>query len=321
MSYNILLLAIGRRVQLLQSLKKESDLRIICTDISKTAPAIYFADQYYQVPPITDPEYIPTLLDICQKEKIQLMATGYEGEFFILDQYRHLFEKQGVLLLLSKDKVLEICQDKYQTYRFFQEHGFDTPKTFTPEEVQDRKDLTFPLYLKPRRGAGSLNNFKVRNQEELNFFLNYTTDPIIQEFVEGVEYTMDVFADLNGKPITIVPRERVEVRSGEVSKSRIVKNEQLIHLTLQVTEALGGIGPLTIQCMVTSEGEYKFIEVNPRYGGGLPLSLKAGANYGKFLCQLIDGQPLTPEIGKFEEELWMLRYDQAVFQKGIEVDD
>src|SRR5699024_10769170 len=124
--------------------------------------------------------------------------------------------------------------------------------------------------IKPRDGMGSKGVFIVKNEKELNFFIDYVKNPIVQEFVEGTEYTIDVLCDLKGKVISVVPRERIEVRSGEVSKSKIVKNSNIINATLDLCNKLNidsdikPVGPLTIQCIVNKSDDIKFIEVNPR---------------------------------------------------------
>ena len=137
---------------------------------------------------------------------------------------------------------------------------------------------------------------------------------------EGQEFTMDILADFDGKVINVVPRERIEVRAGEINKGRTVKEERLIEYGKVIVEKLGGIGPITIQCFIKGN-EIKFIEINPRIGGGYPLSFVAGANYPELLIRMVLGEKIVPRLGEFEENLIMLRWEDAVFIKEENMKD
>ncbi|APQ75873.1 carbamoyl phosphate synthase-like protein [Clostridium botulinum] len=339
----ILLTAIGKRVQLIKYIKKHGE--IIGADAGELAPAIAFVDKFYKIPKCTDINYIDSLLDICKKEKIDLLIPLYEREFNTLCNNREKFKELGTTLLLSHKNLISICNDKWNTYKFFIENNINTPISYTKENIENiLKDnpekLNFPFILKPLDGMGSAGVFKANNKTQLDFFKDYIKEPIIQEFVEGTEYTIDVLCDLKGEIISIVPRERIEVRSGEVSKSKTVNHKEIIKATLNLVNKLkqhieeykvyckvasenfntlqlekdeaSVIGPLTIQCIVTKEKEIKFIEINPRFGGGVPLSFEAGVDYGKYFKSMVEKRQIKPIIGDFKE-ITMLRYDEAIF--------
>lgn len=315
---NILFTAIGRRVQLIKHFKKWH--YVVGVDSGEMPPARYFIDSFYKVPKWDEDSYIKILIDICQKEKIDLLIPLFEKEFILLCENRKAFEKTGTFLLLSHKTIIETFNDKIKSYEFFIRNRINTPVTFTKESIHEalKEDMVkFPLIIKPLNGMGSKNVFRVKNKKELNFFINYIEYPIIQEFVEGTEYTIDVLCDFNGDVISVVPRERIEVREGEVSKSKTVKNKKIIELTLdlcnklKIDKNIKPIGPLTIQC-INNLNEIKFIEVNPRLGGGVPLTLEAGIPYGKYLEEMVKGNDILPVIGKFKE-LTMLRFDEAVY--------
>ena len=306
---NFLFTSIGRRVELIKYFCRWG--RVISADISPLAPAAHFTDKHYQIPRFNDEQYIPSLLEICEREKISGLIPLLEPEFSVLAAHRDSFASVGTTLILSSDEVLEICQDKYQTYRFFCSAGIKSPATYLPEEIPSK--CRFPLFIKPRSGMGSANTFRVNNKKELKFFLQYVPNPVIQEFIEGVEYTMDVLNDFTGKTIAVVPRERIEVRSGEVSKSRTVKDLALINLTREAAERLGGIGPLTIQAFKKADGNIVFTEINPRFGGGVTLAIAAGVNYPQILARMIRNEKLQPLKNDFKDNFYMLRYDQALY--------
>lgn len=310
---NVLFTAIGRRVQLINHFKKYH--KVIGVDTGELAPAKHFVDSFYKVPKWDDKEYVNTLLNICKKENVDMLIPLYEKEFILLCENREKFNKIGTILILSDKKLIEIFNDKWESYRFFIENGIDTPMTYKKQGV---KDFNFPLIIKPINGAGSQNVFKVDNKKELSFFIDYIENPIIQEYIKGTEYTIDVLCDLKGNVISIVPRERIEVRAGEVSKGRTVKNKDIIEKTLKlcnklkIDENTKPIGPLTIQCIVDLDNNIKFIEVNTRFGGGVPLTFEAGVPYAKYLGKMVEGYNVRPIIGEFKEMI-MLRYDEAIY--------
>lgn len=309
----VLFTAIGRRVQLIEHFKKYH--RVTGVDIEELVPAKYFVDAFYKVPKWNDKDYIDNLLNICQKEKIDMLIPLFEREFTLLCENREKFNEIGTVLILSSKRIIEIFNDKWESYKFFMSNNIDTPMTYSKQEL---KDCNFPLIIKPTDGAGSKNVFKIKDEKELNFFIDYIENPIIQEFVEGTEYTIDVLCDLDGNVISIVPRQRIEVRAGEVSKGRTVKDMAIIERTLElcnklkIDENIKPIGPLTIQCIVDLKGNIKFIEVNPRFGGGVPLSFEAGVAYAELLRKMVKGEEILPIIGEFKE-LTMLRYDEAIY--------
>lgn len=303
----MLITAVGRRVQLVRHFKKHFE--VIGVDCSNIAPASYFTDSFFVVPSCLDPGYKKAILDICIKESIDLVVSVHDQECMVLDDIRDELEKLGVFLMLPGKRALDICNDKWKTYMFFAENGFDTPESFL--EFSETAPV-FPLFIKPRVGMGSQNSHKIATKEELDFYYSHIHNPIIQKYVEGVEYTLDCICDNDGSVICVVPRVRMEVKAGEVQKSRIVRDEKIIQKGKEVCEKLNYRGPLTIQCFKTEAGRIIFTEINPRMGGGVPLSFEAGVDYGRIFEDMVTGRKVEPIIGKFNE-LTMLRYDEAVF--------
>ncbi|AIY79498.1 ATP-grasp domain-containing protein [Clostridium botulinum] len=313
----VLLTAIGKRVQLINHLKKNN--YVIGVDCGDLAPAIQFVDKFYKIHKYNEKEYIDDLIKICKKEKVDLLIPLYEKEFLILCENRGKFKDVATILLLSNKDIIEICNDKWKTYKFFLDNNINTPISYCKNDIEQLlecekvKIMQFPFIIKPRDGMGSSNVFKINSIKELEFFKEYVDNYIIQQYVDGIEYTVDVLCDLNGNVISIVPRERIEVRSGEVCKSKAVYDKRIINSTLDLCQKLKGIGPLTIQCILTKNNEIKFIEINPRFGGGVPLSFECGVDYGKFFNMFVEGKEVNPIIGEFEQKT-MLRYDEAVIK-------
>lgn len=310
----ILLTAIGKRIQLINYLKKSCE--VLGADCGELVSASYFVDKFFKVPKYNENGYIESLISICSNEKIDMLIPLYEKEYKLLSENREKFIEIGTKLLLSSSETIECCNNKSNTFEFFKLNNINTPETFFKDHVKKHgSDIKFPLIVKPIDGMGSSQVHTVNNMKELDFFIEYVENPIIQEYVDGIEYTIDTLCDFAGNVISIVPRERIEVRSGEVSKSKTVKDVAIIEKTNELLQKLKIIGPGTVQCIKSKFGDIKFIEINPRFGGGVPLSFEAGVDYGKYFELMCKEEQITTIIGEFEEMI-MLRYDSAVYLKN-----
>ena len=316
---NVLFTCIGRRVSLLESFRRAAgELKIkakfLGTDTTVLSPALQLCDMSFLVKPTTHSGYIKQLFDIVKANKVTLLVPTVDLDLGILARNKAAFAKLGCKVLVSEPRVIDICQDKRKTLKFLSGHGFDSPQTFSPREILGKKKLQFPYFLKPWDGYASRGNAVVKNREELAFFARRIPHCIAQEFVKGTEYTCDVFVDFDMKIRCVVPRMRIETRSGEVSKGQVVKNKKLMAAAAKVVEMLGaGPGVITIQCFLTPSGGIKFIEINPRFGGGAPLAIEAGADFPKWILQQLIGQQPKIVSGGFEDKLIMLRYDSEVW--------
>lgn len=317
--FTILFTAVGRRVELVQAFQRSFKGQNISSKIigvdyhPQYAPACLVSDIAEKAPKVSDPEYGLRLLDICIKEKVNLLIPLYEPEFLLLEKLRAEFFYYGVQLLLSDKTTLNICSDKWLTYQFFSKIGISTPITYLSNEWLIKKRN--PVFVKPRTGMGSQGTRLVHNEDDLKAALTFADDMLIQQYINGTEYTLDVLADWNGKVISAVPRERIEVRAGEVVKSRTVDRTDLIEQAMFITESLGAIGPVTLQCIDNGREVY-WIEINPRFGGGVPLSIAAGVDYPYLLYKMAMGEAVEPIVGQYKKNLLMLRYDNAFYAEA-----
>ena len=315
---NILFTSVGRRVSLIRHFSralKELNLdgRIFGADATDKSPAFYITDKSYVVPRINTPDYIPRLLNICVQEQIKMVIPLIDTELHVLAENRHRFAEVGTQVIISDPAVIKIGMHKTETHQFFKRNGIDTPELFFDNDIAQRK-YNFPLMIKPNDGSASKMVFKVENDEQLQFFMKYVPNAIVQEYVSGEEYTLDVFVDMNGKVRCVVPRLRLEVRAGEVSKGLIVKNSAIIRQGEKVCECLPGArGCITLQCVVDKKGSIKMVEINPRFGGGAPLSIEAGADFPKWIIQMLMGQEIGDVSNAYKDGLMMLRFDDAIF--------
>lgn len=317
--FNILFTSSGRRVALIRHFKEtlknlEVEGKIVCADLQKNAPTLFIADATEQVPRVTDPAYIDILIDICKKHQIKLLIPLIDTELLLLSENREKFEQLGVTVLVCSSEANRICRNKNNTAEFFASINVGAPKVLEPEVVLSGEEGIYPVLIKPFDGSCSIGVAKVYSREELQHYQQHVRNPILQEFIEGDEYTVDVLVDFNGDVRCIVPRKRIETRAGEVSKGMTEKVAKVMAETRKVAEALpGALGCLTIQCFLTSSGEVKFIEINPRFGGGFPLSIAAGADFPKWIIQMMLGESPSIEFDGWKEGTVMLRYDDAVF--------
>lgn len=316
---NVLFTCVGRRVELLQAFRAAAeahgvDLKVTGADKSRLAPALHLCDRAVVTPEVLDPSYVSQLLDAVRRERVDLLIPLIDHELLVIAGARARFDESGCVALISDERVVETCRDKVKTFESLMRHGIDTPQTWPIANLPPSGSRAYPYFMKPRRGSASFGNHKIHNDAELDTFGRLVKDPIIQEFVEGVEHTLDVYTGLDGKPRCVVPRRRLEVRWGEVSKGQVVKDPKLIETGCRVVEALGGCrGVVTIQCIVTPAGRIRVIEINPRFGGGAPLSMLAGADLAGWIIEERLGRRPRIRMDGYRDGVRMLRYDQSVF--------
>jgi carbamoyl-phosphate synthase large subunit len=313
--YNILILSAGRRVELVNLfIKAAKDLnvksKVVAADCSNTAPALYFSDKNVILPKIDDPQYIDKIIENCKKENIKLIVPTIDTDLILLSKNQdYIFKNTGAKVLISSENVITTCRDKIKTQYYLEEKGFNVPKLY--DKVN--QNIHFPVFIKPIDGSSSINAFKVNNREELDNYLKLIKKPMIQEYIMGEEYTVDVFLDFDSNIISIVPRLRMQVRGGEISKGKIVKNRIIIDEVMKLMNVLKPIGHITVQLMDTNDG-IKFIEINPRFGGGAPMSIQSGANSCINLFKLLMNEKLAYNED-YEENLIFLRYDKSICLK------
>jgi carbamoyl-phosphate synthase large subunit len=319
---NIVFTSVGRRVALIrhfqQTLRKLGlPGRIIGVDISDDAPAFHVVDRAYKICRIDDPRYIETLYDISRRENAAMLFPLIDTDLQLLAENRKRFADIKTTAVISDPQLIDIALNKHKTHDFFVARGIDTPRVFDIAAVLTAPAVEYPLFLKPLDGNASKGIVKIRDKNELLFFKDYVPRPLLQEYLHGTEYTLDIFYDFEGRPRCLVPRKRIEVRAGEVSKAVIENHPAVLEQGWRVAHALQGCrGCINVQCFLTPGDTVRFVEINPRFGGGAPLSIHAGADFPRWLIDLYRGED-PGDIGAcFREHVFMLRYDDAVFVEG-----
>ena len=309
----ILFTSVGRRVELMQAFRHAAergqvDLELIGADVSLTAPALYFCNTILKAPKISDPEYIPFLVSYCTKHNVDALIPTIDTDLLTLAENKEYFN--GTKVIISAPESIRICRDKRLTGDFFKRVGVKCP---VPVDDYKKYRQGFPAFIKPKDGSSSINAYKVNNQEELESLAEMVPDYIIQPFIEGTEYTVDAFCDFEGNPVMITPRIRLAVRSGEVLKTQICQDKTIITEIKRIIEAFKPCGPITVQLIRDfKSGDDYYIEINPRYGGGAPLSMKAGADSSEVMLKLLSGQKVEYKEEAAEEGAIYSRFDQSI---------
>lgn len=310
----ILFTSVGRRVELMQAfhnaaIKSNIPLIIYGADMTKDAPALFYCDKQIQICRISDEKYISQLLNICKEEHINAVIPTIDTDLLRLSHYKEDFAKIGTRVIISEENKIAICRDKRLTSDFFIQCGLKAP---LPVDNVNKYENRFPCFIKPKDGSSSVNAYRANDKEELENLAKQVPDYIIQPFVFGEEYTVDIFCDFESQPIYITPRKRLAVRSGEVLKTEIALDEKIIDECKQLIRQFQPIGAITVQLIreYTTNEDY-YIEINPRFGGGAPLSMKAGADSAEALLRILDRQKLEYSTDIANAMIYS-RFDQSI---------
>lgn len=316
---NILICSVGRRVQLINYFKKELNKingKVIAADCDPTAPALYHADLFEVVPRIDHPEYISVIKHLCKKYDINGILTLIDPELTLLTSYKSEFEREGVQVIVSDKKVIDICYDKYLTYQFLQDNDLPSIPTYIDLQlvIQDlnKGRLKFPLIVKPQKGSASIGVQKITNINDLKVFWETHPGYIVQPFMDNNEYCVECYIDLlTHNNTSQFSKRKFNMRGGETDKSIVVRDSALNQITKKLIESLKPIGPVDIDFFKTVDG-YKISEINPRFGGGYPYAYEMGNNFIVNIINNLKGIPNIPVkeyLGEYEEGEIMVRYD------------
>jgi len=315
MSDNVLVLSAGRRVSLVRAFQQavqelNLDSSVMAADIDPDkAAACHVADRSIKLPSCLAKEYIEILLEECLEHNIALVVPTIDTELKVLAESKKAFLEQGVTLVVSDYELVKKCRDKRLTNQLFADIGFATPTCYSLENIK------FPCFSKPISGSMSQDIRILENEEELD---SWKIDKDEMMFMEVIsqdifdEYTIDIYFNKASVAKCIVPRQRLEVRGGEVSKA--LTNKALVPLIKPAMENItGAFGCLTLQVFKhkTLDSIYG-IEINPRFGGGFPLTDLAGARYPQWLIEEVILNKEREYFDGWQDQLMMLRYDGEV---------
>ena len=321
---NILILSAGTRNKIVQYFRETvgDEDKIIATDMSNIAPAIYDADKHYIVPRMTEPGYIDIILEICKKEHINGVLSLIDPELSLLAQNKDKFEAIGTTVIGSDYDVCEMSLDKIQMYEFCVRNGFKTAKSWNElndfkEALNDNK-VDFPVFVKPQCGSASIAISKVYDMETVELLFKHAKageNLMIQEFLDGQEIGADVYIDIiSGEVVSIFTKKKVLMRAGETDKSISFKDEKLFDFIISFVKKAGYRGQIDMDIFKMGN-DYYISEVNPRFGGGYPHAYECGVNHMKLICNNLLGKSNNILIGQYEENICMMKYNELKIHK------
>lgn len=322
---NFLFCSVGRRGELIKNFKSSLDKgsKIIATDCSNTAPALYFADKQYIVPKITDNNYLSTIIDICKKENIKVITTFIDPEIEILAKNREVFEKIGVEVLAPYIETATLCFDKFKMYEYLVKKDIKTVKTYGDFDSfkidYENGTCVLPVFVKPRTGSGSVGARKIDSYEELKTVCYNERDLIIQEFMDGDDLDVDVYIDtISHKPVSIFSKRKLETRIGGANKTISFKDNKLFETIEEAISHFKFNGPIDMDYFY-KDGEYYLSEINPRFGGAYLHAYGCGVDFIKLIINNIKGIENEPKFGEYEEDILMMMYDSVVIRREDEL--
>lgn len=328
MMNNLLFCSVGRRGRLLRNVKETIGKTgvLVGTDLQSTAPALQFCDRQYVVPRITDPGYIDTILQICRDNGIKAVTTLIDPEIEILAANSERFREIGVIPLCPAPKSAIYCFDKYELFKYLTEKGIRTPLTFHDWDeflkALDEGRISFPVFMKPVCGSGSVGAHKVNTleQAEQDWFSG-EHDYIIQELMTGGDCDADVYVDtISHKAVAAFSKRKIETRIGGASKTISFRDPKLFKFIQEICDVFEFNGPLDMDFFI-KDGEYYLSEINPRFGGAYLHAYGAGVDFIKLIVNNINGIENPVEIGNYDDDVLMLMYDDVVVCKADDLVD
>lgn len=313
---NILITSAGKRVKLVKLFQKEltkyySNAKVYTTDMNpQMAPAGFISDGCFKVSRVTSPTYIEEVIKICEENAVSLIIPTIDTELVVLASNQSLLQSIGITVVVSDESFIQQCRDKRKTADLFLKLHIRIPLE------RDKWNPIFPMFAKPYDGSLSKDLHIIRDQDELTPEILNHPKLIFMEYIdknEYTEFTVDMYYGKDNRVKSIVPRERVEIRAGEINKGFTRKNELVTYLKERMEYMPGVVGCICIQLFYReSDKDVVGIEINPRFGGGYPLSYYAGANFPSYIVQeYLKGESLVYS-DTWKDNTLMLRYDDEV---------
>lgn len=320
---NLLILSCGTRDKVVQYFKEAfgEEGRVITTDCNPYAPALYEADAHYIVPRMTAPGYIDVIFDICKKEKITGVLSLIDPELSLLAKHEEEFKALGVMVVGSSYELCERTLNKWEMYSWMKEHGYPCAKSYIDLEeffaAVERKEVTYPVFVKPMKGSASLQISKAEDAETVAFLFNHGENMMIQEFMSGQELGVDCYIDMLSKEVvSIFTKKKLVMRAGETDKAISFENKELFEKVEAFVRENGFTGQIDID-IFEKDGVYYFSEVNPRFGGGYPHAYVCGADHMTLIKNNLSGKINERKIGGYAVDKVMMKYNEIMLIDAV----
>ena len=321
---NLLILSCGTRDKVVQYFKKAfgGEGKVLCTDCSPYAPALYEADVHYIVPRITEPGYIDNIFDICRKENITGVLSLIDPELSLIAKHEEDFQKLGVTVIESSYELCERTLNKWEMYCWMKEHGYACAKSYITLESfyedLDKGEVSFPVFVKPMKGSASLHISKAEDKETVELLFSHGEQMMIQEFMTGQEIGADVYIDLiSNEIVSIFTKKKLVMRAGETDKAISFRDEKLFMEIEKFVQENGFRGQIDID-IFERDGVYYFSEVNPRFGGGYPHAYECGADHMTLIKNNLAGVTNRKQVGCYAVNKVMMKYNEIMIVDCVE---
>lgn len=319
---NILVLSVGTRNKIIQYFKKElqGKGKVIATDMSRLAPALYEADAFYIVPRMTEPGYIEKILEICRTEKIQGVLSLIDPELSLLAENKDRFAEIGTCVIGSDYEVCERSLNKWEMYQWLEEHHYRCAKSYVDKEEFfkdiEKGEAKYPVFVKPVCGSASIAISKVYDRETIELLFQHNEGLMIQEYLEGQEIGADCYIDMiSGKLVSVFTKKKLVMRAGETDKAESFIDPKLNELLGSFAEEMGYRGQIDID-VFEKDGTYCISEVNPRFGGGYPHAYECGVNHMKLIVNNLEGKENEKQEPGYNEGIYMMKYNEISILNG-----
>lgn len=317
---NVLILAAGTRNKIVQGFKKafEGQGTVIATDTSALAPAIYEADKYYMVPPITAPDYLEHIYKICREEKIDGVLSLIDPELGLLAAHEEEFRAIGVTVIGSSAELCDISLDKYKMFLWLTAHGYRCARSYTDKEAfysaVKAGEISYPVFVKPACGSASISISAAPDNEAVDFLFAREKGLMIQEYLHGQEIGADVYIDMiSGEVVSIFTKKKLKMRAGETDKAVSFKDPALFALIEKFVLEAGYRGQIDID-IFEIDGAYYISEVNPRFGGGYPHAYACGCDHMKLILENLKGKANEKRVGVYQDGVYMMKYNEIMIR-------
>lgn len=287
-------------------------VRVVCVDSSKLAAGLYLGEKGFVVPRFDDPAFYDEIAGIISKEGVDVVIPALDTILLEFSRRKAWFESLGVKVLVSCPSTIEITRDKWLTYDKLRD-CVPMPKSFI---AKGDIDVEYPFIIKPRGGSGSLDVYKAESEEELSFYFKRCPNPVIQEYLSGVEYTVDCLCDLEGNLLFNVVRQRLETKAGICTKGVVVEEPRLDRIAETIAENIRFVGPFFFQARGDGAGSPRVMEVNPRISGTMSLSSRAGTNLHELAVLCAMGENVEKPVVK--KGVILSRYWNEIYLQDCE---
>lgn len=283
--------------------------RVVAVDADPLAAGIRLADAGAVVPSFDTPGYVEALCDIALTSRSTVLVPTLSEEIAVLHGGRGTLDAVGLRTWLPDPGAVRRCVDKWAFAEAM--HAAAIPSPPTGRGTED--GVPGPWIVKPRFGRGSRDVYAIDEFGELPWAMRRVREPIVQQRVHGREFTVDALVAPDGSLAGAVPRWRIETRGGISTKGVTFTDPGLRLLVERTLDAVGLTGPANVQGFA-HDGGFTIVEVNPRFSGGLPLSLAAGADLVGEYLRGIAGLGLRRASLAFRPDVTMIRHFDEVFE-------